>query len=190
MKILNKGVIIITLFVFAAMLLIACRPAKADAATIKKYATQTIKLRVKASGKILKTVKRNTKVYQIKEGRRWAVVKYKGDKYVTLKRYLSDRKAPRKYTGAQLRKAGAIIWGGCKYTYYSQRVLPDPNNYLGIVGKHIDGEGFICDKWGYICLGSCTGNRGRIVPTPFGKFGKVYDAGYVGYTLFDCYTNW
>lgn len=187
MKKLIKGVIIITL---ATILLTACRPAKAHAETVKRYATQTIRLRNKAGGKTLLKVKRNTRLYQTREGRRWAVIKYKGNKYVTIKRYLCERRSPRRYTGAQLRKAGAILWGGYKFTWYSQRVLPDPTNWLGIKGKHIDKEGFICDSKNYICLGSNTANRGKIIPTPFGKFGRVYDAGYVGTYWFDCYTDW
>ena len=47
---LIKGLIIITT---AAILLTACRPAKAHAETVKRYATQTISLKDKAGGKSL-----------------------------------------------------------------------------------------------------------------------------------------
>lgn len=184
---LIKGILLITL---TAVMLTACRPAKAHAETVKRYATQTISLKDKAGGKTLRKVKVNTKLRQIREGKKWSVVRYDGKRYVTLKRFLCPRRSPRKYTGADLRKAGAIIWNGCKYTWYSSRILPDPSNRLGVPGKWLDKEGFYRDKSGYIVLGSNEANRGLIVPTPFGKFGKVYDAGYVGTTLFDCYVSW
>lgn len=187
MKKLIKGVLLITL---AAILLTACRPMKADAKTVKRYATQTINLKDKAGGKTLLRVKRNTKLRQTREGNTWAIIRYKGKKYVTRKKFLHKMKSPNKYKGSQLRKAGAIWWCGQKFTWYSQRVLPDPTNWLGIKGKHVDEQGFICDKWDYIALGSNTANRGKIIATPFGKFGKVYDAGYVGTYWFDCYTDW
>lgn len=187
MKRTIKALLIITLAIIA---LTACRPAKVSAATVKRYATQTIKLRKKAKGKVLRKVKVNTRLTLIREGKRWAVVKYNGNKYVTLKKYLHPKKSPRKYSGSDLRHAGAIIWNGCKYTYYTSRILPDPNNNLGVPGKWLDKEGFYRDKYGYIVCGSCTSNRGLIIPTPFGKYAKVYDAGYCPSNLFDQYTNW
>ena len=184
---LIKGILLITL---VAILLTACRPARVNAETVNRYATQTIKLRQKANGKVLRKVKVNTKLRQIREGKRWAIVRYDGKRYVTLKKYLHERKSPRKYTGADLRHAGAIVWKGCKYTYYTSRILPDPNNNLGVPGKWLDSEGFYRDKWGYIVMGSCTSNRGRIIATPFGMYGKVYDAGGCPSNLFDSYVNW
>lgn len=126
----------------------------------------------------------------IRSGRTWAKIKYKKQELVCRKKYLHKMKSPKKYTGDQLRRAGAILWKSQKYTWYSQRVLPDPSNWLGIKGKHVDEQGFICDKNDYIAVGSNVANRGKIIATPFGKYAKVYDAGYVGTYWFDCYTNW
>ncbi len=183
------------LILFAVALIIAmltaCRPSlKVSAETVTRYATQTIKLREKANGKVLRKVKRNTRLRQTRCGRRWAIVRYKGKQYVTLKRFLHPTRSPRLYKGSDLRSAGAIIWNGRKYTYYTSRILPDPNNNLGVPGKWLDAEGFYRDKYGYIVCGSCTSNRGLIIPTPFGKYAKVYDAGYCPSNLFDQYVSW
>lgn len=92
------------------------------------------------------------------------------------------------YSGAYFRKAGAINWQGKKFTWYSQRVLPGYG--LKIPGRHVDSQGFVCDSNDMIVLGSNAANRGKVIATPFGKWGKVYDAGYVGTYWFDCYVNW
>lgn len=181
-----KAIIVILTWMFVVMAMMT----DVDAKTVKRYSTQTINLRKKAKGKVIRKIKRNTRVYQIRSGKRWSVIKYKGKRYVTLKKHLSPYRSPRKYTGAYFKRAGVIHWRGYKFTWYSQRILPDYNNNLGIKGKHIDGQGFICDKDNYICLGSNTSNRGKIIATPFGKFGKVYDAGYVTTDWFDCYVDW
>ena len=187
MKQLIKGLLIISL---SAILLTACRPSKAFASDLpKRYTTQTVNLLDKVKGRKVYRVPRNTKLRLIKEGNTWARVRYKGRALSVRKKYILNENSPKKYTGPQLKRAGAIIWRGRKYTYYTSRILPDPNNNLGVPGKWLDKEGFYRDKYGYIVLGSCTGNRGKIIATPFGKFGKVYDAGYCPSYLFDCYTN-
>lgn len=184
MKKLIKGVLLIAL---AVLLLTACRPAKAQAATYR-YTTQKVALRM--HHKTVKFVKRNTRLRVVKSGKKWSKVRYKGKTYLARKKFLHKERSPKRYTAREFRQAGVIWWRKQKFTWYSERILPDPNNFLGIKGKHRDSQGFICDKQGYICLGSNTANRGMIVATPFGKYGKVYDAGYVGTYWFDCYVGW
>lgn len=181
MKRIIKGLIIITIAVIA---LTACRPMKSEAAT--RYTTQTVALR--KNHKTVHKVKRNTKLNVIKHGTKWSKVRYKGKTYLARKKFLHKLKSPKKYTGGYLRKAGVVWWKDQKFTWYTQRILPGYS--LPIPGRHLDCQGFVCDKWDYIVLGSNTANRGKIIATPFGKYGKVYDAGYVGTYWFDCYTNW
>lgn len=161
-----------------------------QAAPVVKYTTKKVALRAEPKGKIIYTVKRGTKVKQIKAGK-WCKVKYKGKNlYIKRKNLTSYKPLKAKYSGSYFKRAGVIHWKGMKYTWYSARILPDPHNRLGIKGKHIDEQGFICDKDNFIVLGSSVSNRGKIVKTPFGKWGKVYDAGYVGAYWFDCYVAW
>lgn len=184
MRKITKGLIILTIAVIA---LTACRPSKALAATRYRYTTQTVNLKNRVKGHTAHKVKRNTRVRLIKTGKRWAKVRYKGETLVCRKKFLHKYRSPKKYSGRYFRSAGVIWWRGQKFTWYSQRILPGYG--LKIPGRHLDSQGFVCDKWGYIVLGSNTANRGKIIATPFGRFGKVYDAGYVGTYWFDCYTN-
>lgn len=179
MKKLIRGLLIIT----AVMLL----SATANAKTLTRYTTQTVTLRDSRTGDAVMKVKSNTKVKQIKAGKVWARIKYDGKLYKVKVKFLADRKAVRKYTGAKFKRTGVVYWNSYKFTWYSQRALP--GHGLKIPGRHVDKQGFVCDKYGYIVLGSNTANRGRIIPTPFGRFGKVYDAGAVGTYWFDCFTN-
>ena len=193
MKKIIRGLLLITL---AVLLLTACRPAKAHAETVKRYATQTIKLRDKAKGKVMLRVKRNTKLYLTREGRRWAVIKYKGDKYVTLKKYLNTERLTShkraRYYIKYLRTRGPVYWHERKYTYYTSRRCPIW--LLPVPGMHLDKNGMYCDKNDYIVLGSSVDNKvnRRIIATPFGKYGRVYDTG--GYStpswLCDTAVNW
>lgn len=162
-------------------------PLTAQAKTVRKYTTQTVSLKNKVKGSTVYKVKRNTRLKLIKEGKTWAKVRYKGKELVCRKKYLHKYRSPKKYTGKYFRSAGVIWWREQKFTWYSQRILPGYG--LKIPGRHLDSQGFVCDKYGYIVLGSNTANRGKIIPTPFGRFGKVYDAGYVRTYWFDCYTN-
>lgn len=184
MKKLIKGMIIV---VAVLLLMASCRTSKAFAQTNKRYATQKINLRQKANGKVLKQVKRNTKLKLIKEGKRWAVVKHKGEKYVTLKKYLNDEKLPSKkrskYYINYLRTKGPVYWHNRKYTYYTSRLCPIW--LLPAPGLHLDKNGMWCDKWDYIVLGSSVTNKinRKVIATPFGKYGRVYDTG--GYSTPD-----
>lgn len=80
---------------------------------------------------------------------------------------------------------GVINWGGYKYTYYSQSVLPGGG--LRIPGRHVNAGGFVADGDGYIVLANDR-PRGTILPTPFGYMGKVYDRGTYGNHI-DVYTR-
>lgn len=72
------------------------------------------------------------------------------------------------------------------FTYYSESVLPGGG--LNIPGRtHADG--FVVDGNGYIVLAGSASQkeRGLIVPTPFGRLGKVYDE--CDNASFDVYTE-
>lgn len=135
------------------------------------------------------TVKQGTRLGLVWQNNKWSAVMY-GRKCYFVENAALLPQPPIKavYSGAYFRRAGAINWQGKKYTWYSQRVLPGYG--LKIPGRHLDAQGFVCDLNDYIVLGSNTANRGKIIPTPFGKYGKVYDAGYVGTYWFDCYVGW
>ena len=90
------------------------------------------------------------------------------------------------YTAAEFKNLGVVRWGGWKWTWYSQRVLPGGG--LDIPGRHVDSNGYVCDAEGYICLASSTLSKGTVVNTPFGKAGKIYDSGCAADTL-DVYTD-
>lgn len=78
------------------------------------------------------------------------------------------------YTLADLKFQGVINWGGTKFTYYSQSVLPGGG--LTIPGRHINSAGFVADSSGNIVLAAPAGiAHGKIYQTPFGSPGKVYD---------------
>lgn len=175
-----------------ALVLVAAPYTKVDAKTVNKYATQTVTLKQKANtkSKTAYKVKRNTKLSVQKQGKTWATVNYKNQKLYVYKKYLSKKRCVKKYTGRQLRWSGVIRWSGYRYTWYSQRVLPGRG--LKIPGRHVDSQGYVCDKYGYIVVGSSISNKKKkvIVPTPFGKFGKCYDCGAVGSNHFDVYTAW
>lgn len=181
-----------------ALLLIICMmtPITAQAAPVNRYATQTIKLLNKPNGKTLLKVKRNTKLRQTRAGNTWAFVKYKGKKYVTMKKHLHEEhllsKEKSRYYIDYLHTKGPVHWRGRKYTYYTSRLCPIW--LLPAPGIHLDKNGMWCDKWDYIVLGSSMANKANraIIATPFGKYGRVYDTG--GYStpswLCDVAVNW
>ena len=193
---MRKKIVLTIVFIIIALTLMACRPSKAFASTVNRYATQRIALRDKAGGTVQKRIKRNTRVRLIREGKRWAIVKHKGKRYVTLRKYLNAERCPGKKRANEyikyLRTRGPITWHGRKYTYYTSRLLPIQS--LPVPGLHLDSNGMWCDKWDYIVLGSSVGNKvNRVVfATPFGKFGRVYDTG--GYStpswLCDTAVDW
>lgn len=89
------------------------------------------------------------------------------------------------YSISDLEFHGVIYWGGYKYTYYSESVLPGGG--LDIPGRHVNSGGYVADEDGYIVLASDK-PLGTILPTPFGYMGKVYDRGTYGNHL-DVYTR-
>lgn len=91
----------------------------------------------------------------------------------------------KKYSLRDLRFHGVINWGGFKFTYYSQSVLPGGG--LRIPGRHINANGYVADKDGYIVVANSR-PKGSVVPTPFGAPGKVYDRGTYGNHI-DIYTK-
>lgn len=81
------------------------------------------------------------------------------------------------YTLEQFMFTGAVNWGGYKFTFYSQQVLPGPG--LQIPGRHVNDAGYVSDADGYIVLAGDAA-KGTVFPTPFGYEGKIYDRGTVG----------
>ena len=87
------------------------------------------------------------------------------------------------YSLRDLRFHGVINWGGYKFTYYSQSVLPGGG--LKIPGRHINASGYVADGDGYIVVASNPSiPRGTVINTPFGYQGKVYDR------CASCTPNW
>lgn len=72
---------------------------------------------------------------------------------------------------------GVVNWGGYKFTYYSQQVLPGGG--LAIPGRHVNDAGYVSDADGYIVLAG-SAPKGTVFETPFGYQGKIYDRGTVG----------
>lgn len=187
MKLINKG---IALIIVIALL---TSPLTVQAKTVNRYTTQTVSLRERSTVKArtVYKVKANTKVALIKTGKVWAQVKYKGETLSVQKVYLHKVQAKNVYKGRSFKRRGRAKWNGWSWTWYSQRVLP--GRWLKIPGRHVDKRGFVCDKDGYICLGSGRSNKKKkaIVPTPFGKYGKVYDTNGRNHNKwFDVYVNW
>jgi hypothetical protein len=72
---------------------------------------------------------------------------------------------------------GVVYWGGYKFTYYSQSVLPGGG--LSIPGRHVNADGYVADGDGYIVLAG-SAPKGTVYDTPFGYKGKIYDRGTYG----------
>lgn len=143
----------------------------------------------------------------------WDLVEYKSKQYFMWHDYIIKGKSPNQkieikdtvaeakfkgiksefeeaeaaYNPESFKSMGVINWGGYKWTYYSQRVLPGGG--LKIPGRHVGVYGFVCDENEYICLASSDLKRGTIVDTPFGIKGCVYDCGCASGVL-DCYCDW
>ena len=184
----NKGYIIIILLAILLILLflIPCFDTEAKTVSKTRYINRTVHAR-KSNGQV--KLKRNTKVRLQFKGKKKAVVEYRRTRYVVPSNSLSTMRSPKKYTGRQLRRGGVIKWKGIRFTWYSQRVLPGRG--LKIPGRHVDAQGFVCDKYGYIVVASTVKMKlkGTVVPTPFGKFGRCYDCGAGSSKWRDCYTN-
>ncbi|MGO3146615.1 MAG: hypothetical protein ACTIJ6_02935 [Leucobacter sp.] len=81
------------------------------------------------------------------------------------------------YTLEQFMFSGSVNWGGYRFTYYSQQVLPGGG--LAIPGRHVNAGGYVSDSDGYIVLAG-SAPKGTVFETPFGHPGKIYDRGTVG----------
>ena len=81
------------------------------------------------------------------------------------------------YTLQQFMFSGVVNWGGYKFTYYSQSVLPGGG--LAIPGRHVNADGYVSDGDGYIVLAG-SAPKGTVYDTPFGYKGKIYDRGTYG----------
>lgn len=84
-----------------------------------------------------------------------------------------------------LQSAGVVHWGGYRFTWYSQRVLPGGG--LNISGRHVNDAGFVCDGDGYIVAATAFG-YGATGNSPWGAW-KSYDTGVSGNTV-DLYCDW
>ena len=93
------------------------------------------------------------------------------------------------YTPGELQYHGVIYWNSHKWTWYSEKVLPGGG--LNIPGRYTDGDGFVCDENGYICLAADPSYiaTGTVIDTPFGRPGKIYDTG-CAYGTVDVYVGW
>ena len=95
--------------------------------------------------------------------------------------------AKAKYSAKYFKRMGVIRWGGYKWTWYSQKVLPGGG--LRIPGRHVDKNGYVCDKKGYIVIAHKTLKKGKVINTPLGKKAKVYDrCPIIG--IVDVFVNW
>lgn len=175
---------VIALLLIGLLCSVVSRPCYAETKT--RYITRTIM--AKKSNGILK-MKRNTKVTLQFKGKKQSVVEYDGERCVLPTNALHKQRSPKKWKGSKLRRSGVLTWKGYRFTWYSQRILPGKG--LKIPGRHVDKQGFVCDRDGYIVVASTRAMRKKhtIVPTPFGKYGKCYDCGGGGSKWRDVYTN-
>lgn len=81
------------------------------------------------------------------------------------------------YTLEQFLFSGVVNWGGYRFTYYSQQVLPGEG--LDVPGRHVNAAGYVSDADGFIVLAGDAA-KGTVVETPFGFSGKIYDRGTYG----------
>lgn len=147
------------------------------------YIQQTTYCRALPStkAKALSKLKVNTAVRYRKFDKNWAIAVCKNRVvFIPLSRLKQS-----KYTPKYFKRMGVIKYNGRRWTWYSQRVLPGGG--LKIPGRHVDSRGFVCDGNEYICLASNNIKKGRVIDTPFGKKGKIYDSGCSGV---DVYVNW
>lgn len=92
------------------------------------------------------------------------------------------------YSPDYFKEAGRISWGDWSWTWYSERVLPGYG--LRIPGRYTDSLGYVRDGDGYLCLASDVLDKGTVVATPFGSYGKVYDCGCGNNYTMDVYVGW
>ena len=187
---IKKGIL---LLMFVTLLML---PMTVQAKTTYRYVTKTedMKEQPKKKAKTIEKLKCNYKVILIKKGKTWSKIQFAEQFGYVKTNALHEKRSPKKYPPKYFKRRGVIRWGGCKWTWYTTKRHPDRRNSLGIKGKHIDKKyGYVLDKDGYICLASSIRNKKKhlIVPTPFGRYGKVYDTNGKGPSNWrDVYTNW
>ena len=187
MKKLIPTILIVTMMV-------AVLPITASAAAIAKYTTKTVDLKEKPDAKstTIAQVQQNQKLNVKAQNKTWATVLHNDQTVYVKTAELHKTKAVNKWKGKSFKRRGRGKWNKCSWTWYSSRQLSGKG--LKIPGRHIDKKrGFILDKDGYICLASGRKNKKKkaIVPTPFGRYGKVYDTnGRNNNKWFDVYVNW
>lgn len=157
---------------------------KSEKMTKTGYTQQKVAFKALPSvkSKTLKKIKVNTELKYRKYNKSWAMTIYNGRLgFVKIKQI----KQP-DYTPSYFKRMGIIRYNGWRWTWYSQRVLPGGG--LKIPGRHVDkATGFVCDQDGYICLASNNIGYHKVVSTPFGRKGKIYDSGCSG---IDMYVSW
>ena len=184
----NKTPLIIAILLFLAVaLLISTR---AYAGVTKRYATKSVDLK-DGTGTVIVTVKVNTKLEVIAQNSKVTTVRYADQILTAPTKELHAKKAVNKWKGKSFKKRGRGRWNKCSWTWYSTR--QSCGKVRGVKGKHIGKRGFVFDKDGYIVLASGRSNKKKrkIVPTPFGYYGKVYDTnGRNNNKWFDVNVNW
>lgn len=146
----------------------------------------------KKNAPTIERLKSNYKVILLKKGKTWSKIQYAEQIGYCKTNALHTKRSPKKYTPRYFKRRGVIRWGGCKWTWYTQRQLSGQG--LKIPGRHLDKKyGYVLDKDGYIVLASSVANKKKrlIVPTPFGRYGKVYDTNGKGPNNWrDVFTAW
>ena len=196
----------VTMFISACMTNQASaleNEAKNNSEPMTLYTTDWLRVRTAPSydANVVTTLAPGSSVTAIDTTSEWVKVRYDGGEYYMHSDYLTmfngesdsvkavfSETTDAVYTAADLRYDGIVSWGGYRYTWYSEGVLPGGG--LNIDGRHADKDGYICDGDDYICLASDSLAKGTIVNTPFGKQGKVYDCGPGADDILDVYVNW
>ena len=159
---------------------IAVLPYKAKITTVK-YNKKWSKIKLGKSYYYVSEQYVRTKPYKkipVNIKKKSDITKYWSKRKIKISYKLSNSAAA--YSYSYFMRMGVIRWGGYRWTYYSQSVLPGGG--LNIPGRHVSG-GYVRDKNGYICLSSNDLSRGTIISTPFGSKGKVYDYGVASGTI-------
>ena len=186
---MKKGILI--LFAFALITM----PMSAQAKDLTRYATKKLWLKDSASknGNDVVEIKVATKLIVTNQGKTWSMVKYNDQDLFIESQYLHKDKAVNKWKGKSFKRKGRGKWNKCSWTWYTSR-RKGSGTVKGIPKRHLDKKrGLILDKDGYVCLASGRSNKKKkkVVATPFGLYGKVYDTnGRNNNKWFDVYTNW
>lgn len=155
-----------------------------------EMSTTTTKAPETTTEKPTETTEATTKITTKKETTKSTTKKVQKKKKSTTtseKNDSDDKSSEKIYSASTFKRDGVLHWGGWRWTWYSERVLPGGG--LNIPGRHADGDGYICDENNYICVASSTLRKGTVIDTPLGKKGKVYDSGCAS-DIIDVYVSW